>query len=178
MASQWFYQAMGQRIGPVSLRTYGISPQRGTIAADTLVRKGQDGSWVPAQRVQGLFSTANITPPSARSSWLQPNEQPSAPPPINSRLPTPAIPHEKQVPVRGPEGNDFTKWLRLNIRQTLIAWPIIATLIALTRGSCDIRARRCQRMGTGRANAWRVGCLPFSLFHSASWLFGCTFFRL
>ena len=176
MASQWFYQAMGQQIGPVSAADLRNLAQRGTIAADTLVRKGPDGSWVPAQRVQGLFSTANINPPS-RPVTAQPNEQPSAPPPNNRATANASDTPSKTSSSARPEGNDFTKWLRLNIRQTLIAWPIIATLIAL------LVVAVTSDQAVPEDGHWPGKCLArglsaFSLFRSASWPSGCTFCRL
>ena len=54
MASQWFYQVMGDEVGPVSAADLRNLAQNGTVARDTLVRKAPDGAWVLAERVQGL----------------------------------------------------------------------------------------------------------------------------
>lgn len=55
----WFYKLMGEEIGPISSTELRTLAQRGTISADTPVRKGQNGTWIPANRVQGLFSTSD-----------------------------------------------------------------------------------------------------------------------
>ena len=63
MASQWFYQVPGEQVGPISsakLRKLGPTRQ---VCAETLVKNAPDGTWVPAERVQGLFAVSNPTPP-------------------------------------------------------------------------------------------------------------------
>lgn len=54
MASKWFYQVMGSQVGPVSSAELLSLARRGTITHDTLVRKGDNGDWVFAERVKGL----------------------------------------------------------------------------------------------------------------------------
>ena len=75
MASEWFYQAMGRQIGPVSAADLRNLAQRGTIAADTPVRKAPDGTWVVAERVQGLFSVSNA-PTSPMPMTVPTNDKP------------------------------------------------------------------------------------------------------
>jgi len=60
MASQWFYQVMGEQVGPVSSEELRNLAQRSTISVNTLVRKAPDGDWVLADRVQGLFPVSDI----------------------------------------------------------------------------------------------------------------------
>lgn len=55
MASEWYYQIMGESIGPVSGAELRKATRKGQIGPDTLVRKGAAGNWVPAWRVKGLF---------------------------------------------------------------------------------------------------------------------------
>jgi hypothetical protein len=55
MASQWYYRAEGQTVGPVSSSELRRLALEGRITRDTRVRKGSDGEWVPAERVNGLF---------------------------------------------------------------------------------------------------------------------------
>jgi len=62
MASQWFYQVMGNDVGPVSGAELKDLAQRGVISGETLVRKAPDGTWVLAERLQGLLPTSNVTP--------------------------------------------------------------------------------------------------------------------
>ncbi len=65
MASQWFYAAMGEEVGPISSAELRGLAQDAVISRDTLVRKAPDGAWVLAERVQGLFSGSDATPPPA-----------------------------------------------------------------------------------------------------------------
>lgn len=55
MSGGWYYQVMGQELGPVSpidLKTKAIN---GQIQRDTLIRKGLDGKWIFGGEVKGLF---------------------------------------------------------------------------------------------------------------------------
>ena len=63
MASQWFCQVMGKQVGPVSSIGLRNLAKQGTISPETLVRKAPDDEWVPAKRVQGLFSNSDATMP-------------------------------------------------------------------------------------------------------------------
>jgi hypothetical protein len=58
MASEWFYQVMGEQVGPLSSAELLALAQRGSITYDTPVRKGTNGNWGSAARVKGLpFAT-------------------------------------------------------------------------------------------------------------------------
>jgi len=63
MASQWFYQVMGEEVGPISSAELRNLAQRGAVKQDTPVRNRPDQIWVPAERVQGLFAVSNLAPP-------------------------------------------------------------------------------------------------------------------
>jgi len=65
MASEWFYQAMGKQVGPVSSVELRNLAQRGTITIETPVANAANGPRVPAGRVRGLFALPNGMPPSA-----------------------------------------------------------------------------------------------------------------
>lgn len=54
---------MGEQVGPVSAADLQNLAKHRTVSRDTFVRKGQDGAWVLAERVPGLFSVANATTP-------------------------------------------------------------------------------------------------------------------
>jgi len=64
MASQWFYQLMGEQIGPVSSTELRNLAQRGMISTETQIANAPNGPWVPAARVKGLFAAPNGMPPS------------------------------------------------------------------------------------------------------------------
>ena len=51
----WFYQMMGAEIGPLSSAELMEKVQIGQVQADTLVRQGTDGKWIPADRWKGLL---------------------------------------------------------------------------------------------------------------------------
>jgi hypothetical protein len=53
----WFYQIMGEEIGPVSSSQLTELADKGIVTIDTLVRKEQAGDWITADRLKGLFET-------------------------------------------------------------------------------------------------------------------------
>jgi len=55
MAKVFYYQVMGEVIGPVSGTELRQKALDQTIAEDTVVRIGADGNWVAANRLKGLF---------------------------------------------------------------------------------------------------------------------------
>jgi hypothetical protein len=61
MASEWFYQVMGEQVGPISSAELRKLAQQGTVSRDTLVKNAPDGIWVPAVRVNGLFAVFSKT---------------------------------------------------------------------------------------------------------------------
>lgn len=64
MPGDWYYQIMGEVIGPLTadeLRIHAL--KRRCIYPDTLVRKGVEGQWVSADRVRGLHYTEQPPPP-------------------------------------------------------------------------------------------------------------------
>jgi hypothetical protein len=63
MASQWFYQVMGEQIGPISSAELRNLAQRGTVSCDTLVKNAPDGIWIPAISINGLFPLSSRIPP-------------------------------------------------------------------------------------------------------------------
>jgi hypothetical protein len=62
MSKQWYFQAMGVEIGPISPAELMDKVKCGQVQADTLVRSGPDGKWLPADRVKGLLPKPE-TPP-------------------------------------------------------------------------------------------------------------------
>ena len=81
MASEWYYQIMGQQFGPVSAVELHALANAGTVARDTLVRKGGEGRWVCAEKVQGLFqrSDSRSPPPSTPLAAVPPIPECGAP---------------------------------------------------------------------------------------------------
>lgn len=69
MPTNGYYQVMGEIFGPVSPAEMRRLAAEGVITRDTLVRKGEDGEWVLADRVRGLFDKqGNSTPPAAATT--------------------------------------------------------------------------------------------------------------
>ncbi len=56
MAKAFYYQVMGEVVGPVSGVELRAKAVEQVVAHDTLVRVGADGTWVPAKRLKGLFN--------------------------------------------------------------------------------------------------------------------------
>lgn len=81
MATQWYYQALGETVGPVSVSELKQCAAKGTIVDETLVRKGKDGKWVEARRVKGLLDSNTLTP-----LPVSPLPKSSAEPPVVAAL--------------------------------------------------------------------------------------------
>ena len=62
MAKPWYFQVMGAEIGPVTSAELKEKVQMGQIQPDTLIRSGQDGKWLPADRWKGLLPAKEETP--------------------------------------------------------------------------------------------------------------------
>jgi hypothetical protein len=61
---EWYFQAMGQELGPFSAAELKTKVDGGQIQADTMVRRGADGKWLFADRVKGLLpSRPEPSPP-------------------------------------------------------------------------------------------------------------------
>lgn len=65
MAAEWFYLVVDQQFGPVSAVEIRALAAAGTITPDMLIRKGADGRWVCAAKVQGLFQLCGSRPTQA-----------------------------------------------------------------------------------------------------------------
>jgi hypothetical protein len=67
----WYAQSEGQVFGPYDDAQVKNFASEGRIRPDTQVAQSQEGPWVPASRVKGLFAggapSHAVTPPAARS---------------------------------------------------------------------------------------------------------------
>lgn len=59
MAAEWYYELMGDAIGPVSLEELIDGMNSGMIGPDTNIRKGPSGSWVMAVDIKGFVARAD-----------------------------------------------------------------------------------------------------------------------
>jgi hypothetical protein len=63
MPQQWYYQQMGEVVGPVSGAQLRRLAKSGEIQPDTRVRLGGTDGWYSADRVKGLFPPPPKAPP-------------------------------------------------------------------------------------------------------------------
>lgn len=54
-SSIFYYQANGVIVGPLDVYQLRQHAKRGTLRPDSMVKKGEDGKWVSASQVKGLF---------------------------------------------------------------------------------------------------------------------------
>jgi len=66
MATEWYYQNMGQTVGPLSAGQLRVEVADGQIGPDTLVRKGGEGKWVLARHLAGMFPQPGIATGTAK----------------------------------------------------------------------------------------------------------------
>ncbi|MBS0207081.1 MAG: DUF4339 domain-containing protein [Planctomycetes bacterium] len=60
---EWYYQTMGQELGPFSAADLKARVDSGQIERDTMVRRGLDGKWLFAERVKGLLPVPPVAEP-------------------------------------------------------------------------------------------------------------------
>jgi hypothetical protein len=65
MASEWFLNVAEKIYGPFDAGNLKQFVQEGRITPDTLIRKGQEGPWVAARQVRGLFEPVSQDSPNA-----------------------------------------------------------------------------------------------------------------
>jgi tetratricopeptide (TPR) repeat protein len=63
MTSHWYYVREERVFGPISSSELRCKARESVIDRTTPVRRGSDGPWVPARRVQGLFDPAHEASP-------------------------------------------------------------------------------------------------------------------
>jgi hypothetical protein len=54
MKQEWFIRVMGDELGPYSFDELEEMTQRGAVAGDTLIRKGDGGPWITASEIDAL----------------------------------------------------------------------------------------------------------------------------
>ena len=82
MTREWYFQAMGQDIGPLSVAELKSKVANGQVQADTLIRKGPEGKWVFGANVKGLFAepAAAAISPASKPKPASPNARPGTSP--------------------------------------------------------------------------------------------------
>ncbi|HTM55570.1 MAG TPA: DUF4339 domain-containing protein [Pirellulales bacterium] len=109
MADQWYVQAGGKEVGPLSPSQLKSLAGQGKITPATQVRRGSDAAWVAASRVKGLFeappaaalksqATPAATPPKVSAPPAPPPIAPARPAATRSLVPK-AVPVEGRAPM-------------------------------------------------------------------------------
>lgn len=93
MASRWYVDQGEQPLGPLKTVELRQLAAEGKVAPQTLVRRGEDGKWVPAEKVAGLLPAEAGSAPSRKKSG---DERASA------RKPAAAKPARAALPVARP----------------------------------------------------------------------------
>ncbi|MBI5757876.1 MAG: DUF4339 domain-containing protein [Planctomycetales bacterium] len=62
MTREWYFQFMGEILGPLSVPELKEKVANGQVQPDTLIRKGTEGDWLVSGRVKGLFPPPSSTP--------------------------------------------------------------------------------------------------------------------
>ncbi|NQT17492.1 MAG: DUF4339 domain-containing protein [Planctomycetes bacterium] len=68
MASQWYVRKGSKQYGPFSAATMKQYAAQAKIKPDDRVKQGEDGGWLVAAKVKGLFDTATTAKPAPPSS--------------------------------------------------------------------------------------------------------------
>ena len=77
MANTWYYEIMGDEVGPVSSAELKKLAAGNVIDHDTIVRPASGTTRVPAYRLKGLFPASTDTPQSIAPVSAAPKVQPS-----------------------------------------------------------------------------------------------------
>ena len=117
MAAEWFCQAAGHRYGPITSGELRRLADTGIVTADTPVRKGVDGRWVRAEKVQGLFQ-GDDSPRTTAGGQNEPRSLPS-PPPLPPNTP----------PVVSDSPRRMNRWLLAGVLAT--AGAVMVTLLVV-----------------------------------------------
>lgn len=104
--AEWFYQVKGQPSGPVDSRELRRLAEAGIVRPGTLVRQGDSGRWVRAERVRGLFQRSTPAPSLGATS----PGPPPGPPPVmrhaDSEKASPTLPPPPPGAYAAPQPRD------------------------------------------------------------------------
>lgn len=76
---EWYFQAMGQELGPFSAVELKAKVENGQVQPDTMVRRGVDGKWLFADRVKGLLPERPAPAPPAPVPVAKPKSSQTMP---------------------------------------------------------------------------------------------------
>ena len=109
MARELFCEVMGQVLGPLDSADLRRMAKAGEITSTDKIRQGENGKWVEAAKVKGLFDGASAlqsrdaAPAREPPTRPAPRPRPSAPPPVVALQPDPAEKHATKPPPLTPE---------------------------------------------------------------------------
>jgi hypothetical protein len=104
MASNWYFQSLGNVIGPISSTELRQRVSQGQIDANTMVAKDEPDRWVRADRVTGLIGPPGphtVTGPPAPAADSDSVEDMTTPAPMLSGI------HVMPRPVRKADGKIY-----------------------------------------------------------------------
>lgn len=104
MSRNWYIQHNGRTIGPVTSAHLKQLAMAGKITQATRLRLGEQGQWVTASKVQGLFSSTELVPKKQETEPIRAisSNLPSVPPPATILIESlPEAPQHKQCPYCG-----------------------------------------------------------------------------
>jgi hypothetical protein len=130
MEVKWFYQLMGTTVGPLSLENLRADALDGTIAPDTLIRHGDRGAWVLADKLPGLFDHDNpirSKAPAVPSRALKP----AMPPEVPASMQPTIEPQDDEGHGAGSEGRYPSLHQYLSLSETAIELGTALVALAL-----------------------------------------------
>jgi S1-C subfamily serine protease len=143
MATEWYFRSDGKVQGPCTSSQLKQLVQRGTLNANTAIRRVPDGNWVPASTVSGLFEEAEPHRP------VQP-----APPPLPPAL------HGAVQATRNTMPNDDSRWKFHGV--SLVGWMVIAASLTIMAATVSVACVLIFRSGGAVAPATVVlGKAPY-----------------
>ena len=101
MSRSWFVEHNGKTVGPITSTQLKQLAASSKIGRQTKVRLGENGEWVGAAKVQGLFRGTEITRPKRDVAVMpEPPQVPVPAPPQAASVPAPA-PQQRPCPFCG-----------------------------------------------------------------------------
>jgi TM2 domain-containing membrane protein YozV len=103
MSRSWFVEHKGKIVGPVTSAQLKQLASASKIGRKTRVRLGEDGEWVSASKVQGLFPATEISPPKRELATAAASPPPVPSPVREQPTPVPAVAQKRPCPFCGED---------------------------------------------------------------------------
>jgi hypothetical protein len=139
MAGEWYYKFMGDIVGPKSTNELRKCASNGEIQFDTWVRKGENGEWVTAEKIKGLFSTeSDPNPPVDSPDDIEKNTQKEA-----EVLRTLGV--DSKAEIRSAEIKEGSNWAPIKTPEAYLRAIRGQSCYSMTRKIIDV----CVKIGYG-----------------------------